>query len=218
MLKVKCFQSDSFGENAYVAWDETHEAMIVDCGCISEEDWRPLKTFVESEQLVPKRLICTHGHFDHTLGNRFAMRDFGLLPEMHEADVPLYRMMPTQLMFFLGPQVSSSTDCSFTEKIHPNALSEGQKIEFGNQTFTVLETPGHTEGGVCLYCPENQLIFTGDTLFCGSIGRTDLPGGSYEQILESLKRLAALPPETTVFSGHGPATNIDNELQNNPYL
>ena len=153
-------------------------------------------------------------HFDHSLGNHFAYKAFGLKPEASINDSSTYENMRNQLRMFLG------TDELYHEQpAIGRDLKQNDKVEFGKTVFDVIETPGHTPGGICFYCKEEGMLWAGDTLFRGSIGRTDLPGGNYRELVYGIaEKLLTLPEETQVYCGHGPSTSIGFEKDNNPYL
>ena len=194
MMTIKRFTCNMLAENCYVVSDEARAAVIIDCGALYEEEAEAIVSYIKSEGLTPVHLLCTHGHFDHCIGNGFIYKQFGLKPEAHHED-------PIDV-----PPVGKY----FTEK---------ETISFGSHQLQILHTPGHTPGGVVFYCQEENIAFSGDTLFKMSIGRTDFERGSYEQIINSLQNvLAKLPEETRVYPGHGPATTIAEELLYNPYF
>lgn len=213
MLNIKTFEVNPLGEQCYVASDETGEAVIVDCGCSTESEWADIKRYIAQENLQVRHLLNTHLHFDHVWGTTFAHRDLGLYPEAHYADLPIYEHMDEQIRSVVGMSLP-----------HPSmpplgtSLKEGSQVRFGQTTLTVLSTPGHTQGCICFYSEADQVLFAGDTLFCGSCGRTDLEGGDFASMLFSLRRLATLPDTVKVYSGHGPATTIGHEKRFNPYM
>lgn len=205
-------------ENTYIVSDETGEAVLIDCGCFAESEWRPMKQYIEDKGLQVKHLLCTHLHFDHTLGNRFVLRDLGLRAEASAADTYLYDDMKGQMALFLGERLTSRFDLDFATRGF-TSLYNGDEIKFGHTTFEVIATPGHTPGGLCFYCKDEGILFSGDSLFQGSVGRTDLKGGNYADMIKGLThRIITLPPETQVYTGHGPSTTIEHELNYNPYL
>lgn len=212
MLQVKTFQVNPFMENTYLVYDETGEALLIDCGALYPEEEATIKEFIEEKKLTVKRLLNTHLHLDHQFGNHFAAQAFGVLPEAHVNDEPLIDQMQGQAMLFGVPG-----------KITPQKLgrhiAEGEKIAFGNSAFTAIHVPGHSKGSLCFYSADSGMLFVGDVLFAGGIGRTDLPGGSYEQLIGGINsKLLVLPDNTVVYSGHGPTTTIGNERRDNPFL
>lgn len=213
MLKVQRFVCNMFAENTYLVWDDTRECVIIDCGAFYPEERTAIENFIHREELKPVHLLCTHGHLDHILGNGFINKTYGLSPEVHAGD--------EYLMKDVAEQARSMVGMDYTEYV-PRVgkyLHSTDKISFGNHTLELIHTPGHTPGGIVICCKEEKIAFTGDTLFNMSVGRTDFPGGSWEQLMDSLKRLAReLPPETTLLSGHGNQTTMDYELQWNLYM
>lgn len=211
MLHIQRFTVNPIAENTYLAWADNGEAMIVDCGCFAESEWNEIKTFVSAHGLRPALLVNTHLHFDHALGNRFAERDYGLRPRAARADWPLYARMAEQLQLFMSRSQWDDLDLRFTN--HPGEpLAEGDELTLGDTALRVIATPGHTPGGICLYSEADALLFSGDTLFCGSYGRTDLPGGDSHALRSALlDKLLPLPDDTRVLPGHGPDTTIGRE-------
>ena len=212
-MNIKTFEVNPLGENCYVASDETGEAVIIDCGCSDESEWADIKKYLASNDLQVKHLLNTHLHFDHVWGNTFVYRDLDLRPEANYEDLRIYENMDEQIRSVVGVGIP-----------HPplpplgTSLLDGSEITFGDTTLKVLATPGHSRGSICFYSEKDAILFSGDTLFCGSCGRTDLAGGSYQSIVQSLQRLSTLSDETKVLCGHGPSTTIGREKMYNPYL
>lgn len=217
-LTIKKFTVNPIEENTYIVSDPaTRQAAIIDCGCFDESEWEPLQQYIADNGLTPVHLLCTHAHFDHVLGTAFAAQAYGLTPQCHEADLPLWQQMDTQVTMFLG---NYGTKLLQSLRLpQPTPLREGDTIDLGTKSLQVIATPGHTAGGICFYCATDDVLFAGDSLFRGSIGRTDLPGGNYATLVKSLTtHILTLPPHTRVFCGHGLDTSIDYELNYNPYL
>lgn len=215
MLKIEQFPVNPLEENCYVVYDETSEACIIDCGCFGQKEWNRIHIFITSNHLKVVHLLNTHGHFDHILGEGFAYRDLQIRPKGSEADSKLYIEIENQLEMFMLPKDMGVPPLPPME----GYLKEGDTISFGTHSMTVLETPGHTPGGLCFYCEAEKAIFVGDTLFQLSVGRTDFPGGSQEQIIESISgKILTLPADTKIYSGHGPSTTVGFESKNNPFL
>ena len=213
MLNIKLFSCNMLGENCYVVNDETHEAVIIDCGAQYPAERTAISQYIKSESLKPVHLLCTHGHLDHCFGNIFIMNEFGLKPEVSSEDLFLAEDLDAQARSMFGFSIGEPTPPI------GHCLVAREKISFGNHQLKVLPTPGHTPGSVIFYCKEEKVAFSGDTLFRMSIGRTDFPEGSWAKMEESLKNVVAkLPKETTVLAGHGPQSTIADELQYNPYL
>ena len=212
MLNIQKFVCNMIQENCYVVSDETKECIIVDCGAYYEEERRAIVDYIRHNQLTPKHLVATHGHIDHNFGNNTIYEAFGLKPEVEADDEQLINMLPQQAQAIAGVELD------YKMPSVGKYLRETDTISFGSHTFTLLHTPGHTPGGVFYYCKEEKVAFSGDTLFRGSIGRTDLPGGNSFLIIQSLRMIAQLPDDTTILPGHGQQTTIGYELRSNPYM
>lgn len=213
-MEVKIFAVNPLEVNCYVVSDDTKEAVIIDCGCFHPDEWVEIKNYIVKEQLKVVHLLNTHLHFDHIMGVPMVYNDLGLAPEANKNDLSIYNSVEKQISTFINMNVDHIEMPPLGRE-----LKDGDTIEFGTHSFMVIQTPGHTKGGVCFYCKEENALFTGDTLFQCSIGRTDLEGGCYEDIIQSVKeRLLVLPPETKVYPGHGPSSSIEFERKYNPYL
>jgi glyoxylase-like metal-dependent hydrolase (beta-lactamase superfamily II) len=194
--------------NCSVIGDEgSHEAMVVDPG---DEIERVLE-LLRRHGLKLKMIAVTHGHIDHIGGAGKLHKATGAPVYMNEADQMQIKLLPLQAAWIgMRPPGEVKID---------HALGDADKLTVGDLSATVLHTPGHTEGSVCLYFDAQKKLVAGDTLFAGSIGRTDLPGGNFEKIMRSLQqRVLALPDEIVVVPGHGPLTSIGEERQSNPFL
>ena len=211
-MKYQSFTFNPVQENTYLLWDEqTLEAAIVDTGAWDRQEEQSLAGSIEALGLNLKYALQTHAHFDHTFGLPFVHRTYGLKPVFHKDEVDIYRQMPSMAARF-GLNMGGG--------MPPigQLLSDGDELLLGTTVIRLIHTPGHTSGSSAFYIPEAGLLFSGDTLLQQSIGRTDLPGGSYEDELESIKnKLFCLPDDTKVLPGHGPSTTIGWEKQNNPY-
>ena len=213
MLNIQRFVVNMIEENCYLLWDETGEAAIVDCGAYFEEDREEIQKFVEEKKLTIVHHLLTHGHFDHIFGAQFVSDTYGVLPQMAKTETENYSSQNEQLKMFLHRELPLS--------IPPfgKILDDGDTVTFGHQEFKVIYTPGHTPGGVCYYNEKEKILLSGDSLFQGSIGRTDFPGGSGQALIKSLsERILTLPEEVTVLPGHGPQTTIGDEKRHNPYF
>lgn len=202
-----------FQENCYVLSDETKECVLIDCGAFYPEEREALVSYIKGNELKPQHLLCTHGHIDHNFGNGIIAETFGLNPEVHVVDEMLMRNLKPQAKAFIG--------LDYGESIPEigKLFDETYRITFGSHVLTVIHTPGHTPGSVMFYCEEEGVVFSGDTLFRMSIGRTDFQFGSYSDIQESLHRLVrTLAPETTVLPGHGEQTEMGYEAKFNPFV
>ena len=215
-LTIDTFCVNDVGENTYLLTD-SGEAVLIDCGCFRKSEWLKVRSSLERSGCQLKALWQTHLHFDHTLGVPLAFADFPVPWFASPDDAPLLQAMKAQIDLFLGPQAAQNFDLDFIHHT-PTRLHEGDQLQVGHTTFQVIATPGHTPGGLVFYAPEEHLLFTGDTLFAGSVGRTDLPGGDWNTLCRSLRKLCLLPPQTTILPGHGPASTLGEELRHNPYL
>ena len=212
MITVETFTFNDFHENTYLLFDETKECVIVDPGCYSPSEQAELKSFIENNRLKPVRLINTHCHIDHVLGNNFVANNWNLDLEIHRLDLPsLHAVREYCQLYGFGNYESSPEPVHF--------LEEGDVISFGNSKLTVLFTPGHAPGHIVLYSEKYHFIIGGDVLFQNSIGRTDLAGGDYDTLIKSInEKLLILDAQTKVYCGHGPSTYIGYEKNNNPFL
>jgi glyoxylase-like metal-dependent hydrolase (beta-lactamase superfamily II) len=211
MIHVKTFYFNELRECTYVLWDETRECVIVDPGAGNENEQKRLQKFIDGNQLKPVAMLNTHGHFDHILANAFLARIYGVKSYIHEDDnVLLEKTNEFGTMF--GYKIEQPPAVS-------GFLKEGKPFRFGHTELLVLHTPGHSKGGVCFYSPEDKFVLTGDTLFQGNIGRVDLPGGDFNEMINSLtNKLMTLPDDTIVYPGHGFPTTIGEEKRTNPYV
>ena len=211
-MKVKSFTFNPFKENSYVVYDYTKECIIIDPGCYSEKERTELRRFITSEGLKPVKLINTHCHIDHVLGNKFVSELWDLELYMHKEDLPLLEnAVGVSKMYGLEDYEGSPSPNHF--------LAQGDTLNFGDSSFDILFTPGHAPGHICLLSKKEGFIIAGDVLFNGSIGRTDLPGGDYDTLIESIKtKLLPLDENTIVYCGHGPSTSIGKEKMSNPFL
>lgn len=212
MLHIERFQVNMLQENCYVVSDETQECVIIDCGAFYPEERKAIVDYIQENKLKPVHLLVTHGHLDHNFGNDTIYATFGLKPEVSAQDESLMKHLKEQAETFYQLKL----DYDFPPIGH--FFEDDERIAFGNHQFEIILTPGHSRGSVTFYCAEEKVAFTGDTLFHGSIGRTDFKGGSMFQIINSLRFLAQLPDEVKVLPGHGQATSIGEELAHNPYM
>ncbi len=214
MLEIKQFTVNPFQENTYIVWDSgTRAAAIIDCGALFPEEEERIDVFVREKGLNIRHIINTHLHLDHSFGNAWASARFDIKPVAAQADEFLIAHIRQHAAAFGLP----------ADIVHEFRLggyiSDNDVITIGDIKMEVIATPGHTPGGICLYCEEDGLLFAGDTLFEESVGRTDLPGGSHTDLLNSISsRLMPLPDETKVLCGHGPATTIGHERHYNPFI
>ena len=211
-MTVKTFTFNPFQENTYLVYDETKEAVVIDAGCLQPFEKEKLKNYIDEHQLILKRVINTHLHLDHQFGNKFLFDTYGLAPEACKEDEFLLATVVEQARSFGFP---------VSEEAQPigSYIVENQEIKFGNSSFVSLFVPGHSPGSMAFYSAKDEVLFSGDVLFKGSIGRTDLPRGDYATLIQSIqKKLLPLPDSTLVYSGHGPTTSIGAEKVSNPFL
>lgn len=212
MLRIQTFEVNPLHENCYVINDETKECVIIDCGALTEAEQNAVIAYINEEGLKPVHNLGTHGHLDHHFGDAAILSAFNLQPEVAEGDKVLMQHPREAALQMLGMDLNIDLPAGNLK------LTENEEVKFGSHTFKIIRTPGHSPGSVSFYCAEENVLFTGDTLFKGSIGRTDFPGGSMFQIISSLRELAQLPDKTIVYPGHGPQTSIGFELAHNPYM
>lgn len=210
-MRIHGFCFGPFSENTYLVYDETRECIIIDAGCSRKDEEQLLKEFIEANFLKPVRLINTHAHIDHILGNAFVYHEYKLLPEMHPFELDNFNM---------GETVSAMYGIPYKPGPAPkNFLKESGEIHFGNTRLEILFTPGHSAGSLSFYHSKENILISGDVLFQGSIGRTDLPGGNFETLATTIKTvLYKLPEHTKVYSGHGEPTSIGEEKYTNPFV
>ncbi|MDR3250962.1 MAG: MBL fold metallo-hydrolase [Tannerella sp.] len=213
MITVKQFVFNYFGENTYLLYDETREAALIDCGCMTRGEENTLSAFIDEERLTLKRLLCTHYHLDHAIGNAFIFRKYGVKPELHQ--VERLPDIPTLAMQAASFGISTKFDDIEPERF----IEDNDKIYFGASALKALLVPGHSPASLAFYSEADNIAFTGDALFNGSIGRTDLWGGNYEVLISSIKsKLLTLPDRTVIYPGHGLSSSISFEKSNNPFF
>lgn len=209
MINLRYCVFNLFEEHTYVAWLEPGRCVIVDPGCREGAELQALLDLLEQESLTPEAILLTHGHIDHILGVKALQDRFGIPVYLHPADTAALEYNEKMAQRF---RMKLPGDFRWTP------MQDGQMLELAGMRFEVITTPGHTPGCVCYLEREQGVLFTGDTLFAGSIGRTDFPGGDMAAMGRSLRRLRALPPSLRVLAGHGPDTDIATELRHNPFL
>lgn len=211
MFTVKAFTFSPVQENTYILYNEQKKAFIIDPGCYFDEEREELASFLQQTQLTPVQLLNTHCHLDHVFGNKWIYETYSLELHLHANEKQVLDYAPASGLMWNLP---------FDNYNGPlNWLNEGDEIVMGEDKLTVLFTPGHAPGHVCFYCKAQNFVIGGDVLFRESIGRTDLPGGHHQTLLNSIRsKLFVLPNETIVYSGHGPATTIGHEKKHNPFL
>ena len=211
MLKIKSFTFNPVQENTYLLHNEFKQCIIIDPGCFFDEEKDQLQKYISENELHPVMLLNTHCHLDHVFGNKFIAETYQLTLQIHEKEKLVLSYAPTSGLMYNLPFDNYAGEFIF--------LKEGDKVLLGKDELKVIEAPGHSPGSICFYCASQNFMIGGDVLFSGSIGRTDLPMGDHEALIKNIKtKLLVLPPETVVYSGHGPATTIGEEKANNPFL
>ena len=210
---VTSFEFNMFGEKTYLVFDpETMEGAIIDPGMMNSSETDSLFRYISETGIIVRHIILTHLHIDHILGIHAVKGKFNADVNAHPDDLFLGKRVKEQIQMFRLPLDAGNIDIDHN-------LTDGHRIAIGNQYLTVLAVPGHSPGSISLYSPVDKFVITGDALFRGSIGRTDLPGGDYATLIKSInEKLLTLPDDTTVYPGHGPATTIGDEKKINPYL
>jgi hydroxyacylglutathione hydrolase len=211
MLQIQSFVFSPIQENTYLLFNEFKQCIIIDPGCYFDAEKDELKNFISSNGLKPFILLNTHCHLDHVFGNKFIADTYGLTLQLHEKEKQVLSFAPASGLMYNMPFDNSAGD--FIE------LKEGDTIKMDEDELLVIEAPGHSPGSICFYCTKQHFIIGGDVLFKRSIGRTDLPGGDHQALLNNIrKKLFTLPDNTTVYSGHGSSTTIGEEKSENPFF
>ena len=208
---IKVFTFNAYSENTYLLYDESAECAIIDPGCYTKHEQDKLVDFVTQQNLKPVLLLNTHCHIDHVLGNNFVAKKYNLLPQYAKEEIPVLKAV-----------VVYAPNQGFRYDESPEAttyIKEGDAICFGNIKMEIFFTPGHSPGSLSFYHQDSKTLVAGDVIFASSIGRTDLPGGDYQTLLNSIKnKLMSLPDDIRVYPGHGPSTTIGRERKSNPFL
>ena len=211
MLTVQPFTFNPVQENTYVVYNEKKHCCIIDPGCYFASEEQELTDFIRSNGLQPLYLLNTHCHLDHIFGNRFVQKTYNLVLHLHKLEQPVLAHGPASGQLWQMPFDNYDGPLTF--------LEDGEVVKMDDDELEVLFTPGHSPGSISFYSRENKFVISGDVLFQGSIGRTDLPGGDFAQLEESIKtKLYLLPEDTIVFSGHGETTTIGDEMKSNPFV
>jgi hydroxyacylglutathione hydrolase len=211
MISVQSFTFNEFQENTYVLYDETGECVIIDPGCFSPSEERELSGFISRHQLKPVKLLNTHCHIDHVLGNTFVSELYKIPFYLHEDELFTYNdTLRWTALFGIPPLVVPENKVFITEK---------DTIEFGNSILQIALAPGHSKASLVFYNKKELFAISGDVLFLESVGRTDLAGGNYETLMQSIQtQLMIWPDEMKIYSGHGHPTSIGHERRFNPFL
>ena len=211
MIQIKSFTFNAFSENTYVVFDDNKEAIIFDPGCYTTNERKILQKFIDDNNLNVKRLINTHCHLDHIFGNTFISETYKVELECHRLEIPVLEHAHIAGDIYGVPVPPQPTPSVF--------LEDNDIIEVGKIKLKAILAPGHSPGSLCFYNEDEKFLIGGDVLFYGSVGRSDLPGGNHNQLINSiLTRLMTLPEDVKVYSGHGSATTIGFEKYNNSFL
>lgn len=211
MAYVKIFQFNPLQENTYLLYNDDGECIIVDPGCYTDAERDRLANFIQTASLKPMMLVNTHCHLDHVFGNKFVHETYGLELYIHEGEKQVLEMAPTSGLMWNLPFDN------YTGPLH--FLDETSSLQLGKESIAILFTPGHSPASISLYAASSGFVVAGDVLFRESVGRTDLPGGNPDVLVNSiLTKLYPLPEETIVYAGHGIPTTIGHEKRHNPYV
>jgi hydroxyacylglutathione hydrolase len=212
MMTIKIFTFNPIQENTYVVHDETGEAIVIDAGCYFENEKKALRAYIDDNKLKLVKVLNTHLHFDHQFGNKYLFDTYGIEPEAHGGDEFLLKRVVAGAVIYGFPVQEDAQPIG-------TYLVENQEINFGDTTLKTIHVPGHSPGHLVFHNEKEKVLFAGDVLFKGSIGRTDLEQGDYGTLIRNItEKLLILPDETMVYPGHGPTTTIGDERVSNPYL
>ena len=210
-MKIYKFVFSPIDVNTYILVDDSGDCAIIDCGCYEKQESEEIENFIKEKGINPVLLLNTHCHLDHIFGNSFVLEKYGLRTFSCELD-ELNRKNASQHAMLFGLTMDTPPEPA-------GFISDNQIVTFGTTELKALHVPGHTSGSLAFYSEKNNCVFTGDALFSGSIGRTDLQGGNYETLIRSIKnKLFVLPPSTVVYPGHGNETTIEREMKSNPFF
>lgn len=211
MAKIQYFTNNPYQENTYILYDESGECAIIDPGMETAREQNVVVNFIRDNNLKPVLLLNTHCHVDHVLGNKFIFDQYGLKPKFNIGELPLLEAVSAY-----APSMGIRYELS---PVPDEFLPETGSIHFGETELELIFAPGHSPAHLCFYDKKDKILVGGDVLFRNSIGRTDLPGGSFEQLVKNIEeKLFTLPDDCKVYPGHGPDTTIGYEKQNNPFL
>ncbi len=211
MLKIKSFVFSPIQENTYLLYNEFNQCAIIDPGCYFDAEKEELTQFIKDNSLTAIHLLNTHCHLDHVFGNKYVAETYSLTPQIHKNEEQVLAFAPTSGLMYDLPFDNYTSQLLF--------LKEGDVVTIGKDELLVIEAPGHSPGHICFYNKAQGFLIGGDVLFNRSIGRTDLPGGNYDELIKNIKeKLLVLPNKTIVYSGHGETTTIGEEKVENPYL
>lgn len=211
MLQLRSFTFNPFQENTYILFNENKECWIIDPGMFDEREQKVLTEYIDQHNLLPQAIINTHAHIDHILGIDFVAQRYNIPFYLHEAELPILNNATNTARMFGFAYDGVKTAAQF--------ISEHENLKLGSDELEVRFVPGHSPGSIAFYNAKENWVISGDTLFHGSIGRTDLLMGNHETLINSIKtHLLSLPDETIVYSGHGAPTTVGNERNSNPFI
>lgn len=211
MISVKAFTFNPVQENTYLLYNDRNQCCIIDPGCYFEEERNELTQFIQLQELQPILLLNTHCHLDHIFGNKYVHDKWGLELHIHEKEKQVLEFGPSSGQMYNLPFENYNGPLHF--------IIPGETIKIGDDELQILFTPGHSPGSLSFYAKKEKFVISGDALFNGSIGRTDLPGGDFDTLANSIReQLYTLPDEVKVYSGHGPLTRVGDEKKNNPFV
>lgn len=213
MLRLERFTFNPFSENTYVVYDpDTKDGIVVDPGMSTEVEQKQFDRFVTEKGIHLLMIVNTHMHIDHCLGNNYIIKKYGIHTAANATEIAFGENLDQQARFFGLNLKGFNTTVDII-------LSDGQLIPVGPNTVEIIAVPGHSPGGISIYDRADGWLLSGDSLFLGSIGRTDLPGSDHSRLIHGIRtRLFTLPETTVVYPGHGPATTIGHERATNPYV
>lgn len=211
MLQIRSFEFSPIQENTYILYNQFNECIIIDPGCYFDEEKETLSRYIADAGLKPVMLLNTHCHLDHVFGNKYVAEKYGLELRIHQGERKVLDFAPASGLMYNMPFDNYQGDIEY--------IDAGEIIKLGEDELKVLFTPGHSPASISFYNANDGFLISGDVLFYRSIGRTDLPGGDFETLINSIRtQLFVLPDSTKVYSGHGPATTIGDEKRENPFV
>lgn len=213
MIRIETFVNRPIDENTYVVSDDTRDAVIIDCGALFPDDQQAIADYISREDLRVTAHILTHGHFDHMFGAQWVADTYGYTPRLHHADATIYASAVDLVSAFFHRRIE------FDVPPAGGFFEDDATLRFGTHTIRIIPCAGHTRGGVCLYLEDEGVLFSGDSIFQGSIGRTDMEGGDHQALIDNLlEHVLTLPESVIIYPGHGPHTMVQNEKLYNPYV
>ena len=211
-MNIKSFTFNQFQENTYIIYDETRECIIIDPGCYTKKEEKEINDFITTKKLQPIKLVNTHCHIDHILGNNYISQKWGIELYTHMLEIPLLKESVKIAEIYGFEEYKKSP-------LPKYFLKNNDIVSFGNNELTVIFCPGHSPGHICLYSERESTLISGDLIFKNSIGRSDLPGGDFTTLITSIKNhIIHLPDKTQIFCGHGSKTDLKYEKKNNPFI